>query len=56
MAEILLNVPEVAETLRIRKETVRRYIREGRLKALTLPGGSYRIRQDDLKTVLRTRS
>lgn len=49
----LLTVPEVANTLRVRQETVRIYIKEGYLKAVTLPGGEYRVLEGDLKTLLQ---
>ena len=49
----LLSVEEVAGQLGVRKETVRRYIREGSLKALSLPGGSYRVREDDVAAMLK---
>jgi len=50
--EDLLTVLEVASRLRVRKETVRRYIKEGRLKAFTLPGGDYRVRSSDVEALL----
>ena len=51
----LLTVEEVAERLRVRKETVRRYIREGSLEALSLPGGSYRVREDAIAAMLKVK-
>ena len=53
MKSKLLTVSEVAERLKVCKETVRRYIREGNLKVLSLPGGSYRIPERELNTLLR---
>lgn len=52
-SEVLLTVAEVAKTLRVRQETIRRYINDGVLKALTLPGGDYRVRQEDAEALLR---
>ena len=49
----LLTVSEAARVIRVREETVRDYIRKGRLPARALPGGYYRIREEDLKTFLR---
>ena len=49
----MLTVPEVAERLRCRSETVRRYIAEGRLPAFRIPGGYYRIRERDVKRFLQ---
>ena len=50
MAEIdnLLNVTQTAFILKVHKLTVRRYIREGRLKAVRA-GGNIRIRESDLQ-------
>ena len=48
--ERLLTVGEVAERIRASRETVRRWIRSGRLRA-TRPGGTklgYRIRESDV--------
>lgn len=51
--ENLLTVAEVADRLRCRRETVRRYIIEKRLPALVMPDGRYRIREEDLALLLR---
>ena len=51
---ILLTAEEVAERLRVNVNTVRRYIRSGRLPAIRL-GKGYRIRSEDLKAFLRSR-
>ena len=48
----LLTVAQVAERLNCRKETVRRYIAEGRLPALQIVGGYYRVRPEDLERFL----
>ena len=49
----LLTVSEVALRLRCRQETIRRYIIMGRLPALVLPDGRYRIREEDLAALLK---
>ena len=49
-----LTVPEVAERLRVTEETVRRWVRTGRLPAV-MPGGrkaGYRISERALRTML----
>ena len=52
----LLTVHEVAKRLRVDDTTVRRWIKNGVLSAITLPHSGkrhgYRIRQADLDTVL----
>jgi len=56
----LLTVDEVAEVFRVGKETVRGYIKQGVLPAVTLPhrvntpkpGLSYRVRRDTLEQML----
>jgi excisionase family DNA binding protein len=46
-------VPEVAATLRVDENTVRRWIRRGRLHGMNLGGPSgYRVRQSDLDAFL----
>jgi excisionase family DNA binding protein len=50
----LLTVPEVAERMRVGVDTVRRWLRTGRLKGL-LPGGTktgYRVRESDLRAFM----
>jgi excisionase family DNA binding protein len=47
----LLTVQEVAERLRVNAETVRRWLRQGRLHGM-MPGGDragYRIRESELR-------
>jgi excisionase family DNA binding protein len=50
----LLTVPEVAERLRAAPETVRRWLRQGRLRGV-LPGGDrfgYRIPESEVRRFL----
>lgn len=48
-----LTVGEVAEQYRTTARTVQRWIREGRLRAVRLPGGrSYRINKADLDAAI----
>jgi excisionase family DNA binding protein len=50
----LLTVREVADRLKVGEETVRRYVRQGRLRALALAGRStgYRIEAAELERFL----
>lgn len=52
MTEELVTVEEAAKILRVRRETIRRYIKNGHLKALTLPGGDYRLLEKDIRRLL----
>lgn len=47
----LLTVPEVAEWLRVHPESVRRWIRQGRLRGVLLGGtrAGYRIAQSEVQ-------
>lgn len=46
--ESLLNVKQCAFILKVHPLTIRRYIKEGRLKAVKV-GGNVRIKEDDLQ-------
>jgi excisionase family DNA binding protein len=48
MDEKYMKVSEAAEVLHVRMETIRRYIEQGVLAAITLPGGDYRIAESEL--------
>jgi excisionase family DNA binding protein len=52
--EPLMTVKEVAGRLRVSEETVRRYLRSGRLKGMALGGRSagYRIEASELRRFL----
>jgi excisionase family DNA binding protein len=54
--ERLLTVPEVAERLRVNPESVRRWIRSGRLKGVLFGGTKtgYRVAESDLKRFIAT--
>jgi excisionase family DNA binding protein len=48
-----LGVQEVSKILRLSDETVKRYIREGHIKASLLPGSNrYRVLESDLRAYL----
>jgi excisionase family DNA binding protein len=51
--EDLMTATDVATHLHVRVETVRKWIADGDLPALALPGGGYRIRRSDLGKVLQ---
>jgi len=53
MTKELITVEEAARILKVRRETIRRYIKSGHLRALTLPGGDYRLRERDIQKLLR---
>ena len=46
------TMPEVAEILRVTVESVRKYIKDGRLKIINT-GGAVRISQEQLNAFLR---
>lgn len=50
----LLTTEDVAGLLQLDIETVRRYIREGKLRAIKI-GGQYRIRREDFEEFLEER-
>ena len=52
MTEELITVQEAAKILKVRRETIRRYIKNGYLKAVTLPGGDYRLHERDIQKLL----
>jgi len=52
MNEELITVEEASKILKVRRETIRRYIKDGHLHALTLPGGDYRLRDSDIQKLL----
>jgi excisionase family DNA binding protein len=52
MNQELLKVEEAAKLLKVRRETIRRYIKAGHLRAVTLPGGDYRLYEKDILKLL----
>ncbi len=48
----IYTVKEVAEMLKLSEETIRRYLRSGKLKGITL-GSSWRITQESLDQFLK---
>lgn len=47
-----LTITEAADRLEVSSGTVRRWVREGRLRAITHPSGRRRIRPEDIETIL----
>ena len=52
MTEELVTVEEASRILKVRRETIRRYIKKGYLKAVMLPGREYRLRERDIQRLL----
>jgi len=52
MTEELITVEGAALILKVRRETIRRYIKTGYLQAITLPGGDYRLRLGDIQKII----
>ncbi len=54
MDDRLLTVAEVAELLRLNPETVRRWLRQGRLPGTSLGSdrGGWRVRESDVQRLL----
>ncbi len=52
MTEELITVEEAVLILKVRRETIRRYIKNGHLPAVTLPGGDYRLRISDIQKLI----
>ena len=48
----LLTINEVADQCRCSTTTVRRWINNGLLPKVTLPGGSYRVKRAELEAIL----
>jgi excisionase family DNA binding protein len=49
--DTLLTVQQVAERLQLNPETIRRWVREGKLRAIKLGSnrGGFRIRESDIR-------
>lgn len=52
---VFYSVEKVAEMLDVHPQTIRRWIKSGKLKA-TKPGQSYKIRKEDLEELLKDKS
>jgi excisionase family DNA binding protein len=49
----LLTLSEAADACRVTPGTIRRWVKTGKLDAVTLPGGTYRIRHEDLARLIQ---
>ena len=52
MGETLYTTREVAEILRVREETIRAWLRKGKLLGIKLPDGDYRIKESTVREIL----
>jgi len=50
--EKMLRSGEVAEILGVDRHTVVKWIKEGRIKAIRLPSGRYRIPESEVRRIL----
>jgi len=50
--EGLLTAPQVAEMLSVSAETVRSWVKSGRIPHITLPSGKHRFRRADIEAIL----
>lgn len=48
----LLTTGEVAKLLSVHRATVRRWVDDGQLAAITLPSGTLRFRREDVEALL----
>ena len=55
VADELLTVEEVADELKLHPDTVRRYIREKKLRSIRLSNTAHRIRRSELERFLKER-
>ena len=49
----LITVDQVAEVILMKPATIRCWLREGKLKGSKLPGGDWRIKEQDLAAILQ---
>ena len=54
MPDPFLTVPEIAEELRYDPQTVRSWIRQGKLPAIRASNREYRVRRSDLDAMITT--
>ncbi|MEM9710637.1 MAG: helix-turn-helix domain-containing protein [Actinomycetota bacterium] len=56
MTQNTLSINEVAERLRVHRDTVTRWMKAGTLPYFRLPGGQYRIRISDVEALEQSTS
>jgi excisionase family DNA binding protein len=49
---VLLTTVEVAALLRVDRHTVLRWVADGKVPVIVLPGGTYRFRRTDIEAIL----
>jgi excisionase family DNA binding protein len=49
---VLITAPRVADMLGVKPETVRQWVKEGKLKPIVLPSGSHRFKLEDIEAIL----
>ena len=54
--ERMLRSGEVAEILGVDRHTVVKWIKEGKIKAVKLPSGRYRIPESEVRKIIEGRS
>jgi excisionase family DNA binding protein len=54
--QTLLTTREAAEQFEVSPGTVRRWIREGQIPAVTHPSGRRRVRRSDVEAILRAKN
>lgn len=47
-----LSIPEAAEAFEVSENSVRRWVKSRRLRAIKLPSGHYKIRREDVLAIL----
>lgn len=52
----LLTISQVAEKLRVKERTLRIWIRDGKISALKLPNGEWRMKEEHLEGWLNKRT
>jgi len=53
--EKLLKISEVAKILNVSRHTILNWIREGKIRAIRLPSGRYRIPESEVRKILEGR-
>jgi len=53
--ERLLTTSEVAKVLNVTRHAVAKWIREGKVNAIRLPGGRYRIPESEVRKIIEGR-
>lgn len=49
---MFLTLPEAADRLEVSRTSIRRWVKDGRLRSIKLPSGHRRIRREDVEKIL----